>query len=130
MCGIAGKLYFDTNRAVTRDELVSMSQVLRRRGPDGEGVWIDRHVGLAHRRLSIIDLREVASQPMSNEDETIWVTFNGEIYNFQELRKDLESRGHIFRTNSDTEVIVHAYEQYGRDCLQYFRGMFAFVLWD
>jgi asparagine synthase (glutamine-hydrolysing) len=130
MCGIAGKLYFDTNRAATPDELVAMSRTIRHRGPDGEGVWTDRHVGLAHRRLSIIDLREVAAQPMCNEDETIWVTFNGEIYNFQELRKDLESQGHIFRTNSDTEVIVHAYEQYGRDCLQHFRGMFAFVLWD
>lgn len=130
MCGIAGKLYCDSNRAVTRDEMAAMVGTLAHRGPDGEGIWVDRQVGLAHRRLSIIDLRTVAAQPMSNEDGTVWVTFNGEIYNFHELRKELESRGHIFRTNSDTEVIVHSYEEYGRDCVQHFRGMFAFAIWN
>jgi asparagine synthase (glutamine-hydrolysing) len=93
-------------------------------------MWTGGHVGLAHRRLAIIDLRAVAGQPMSNEDGSIWVTFNGEIYNFRELRAELADRGHEFRTSSDTEVIVHAYEEYGRDCLSRFRGMFAFALWD
>jgi asparagine synthase (glutamine-hydrolysing) len=130
MCGIAGKLYFDHRRPVLHDEVAAMGRILTHRGPDGEGVWVDGPVGLAHRRLSIIDLRTVAAQPMSNEDGTVWVTFNGEIYNFQELRKDLESKGHVFRTNSDTEVIVHAYEEHGRDCLRHFRGMFAFAVWN
>jgi asparagine synthase (glutamine-hydrolysing) len=130
MCGICGKVYFDPQRMVTRAELGRMSQTLEHRGPDGEGFWTDGHVGLAHRRLAIIDLRAVAGQPMSNEDGSIWVTFNGEIYNFQELRCELVARGHVFRTTSDTEVIVHAYEEYGRECLNRFRGMFAFALWD
>jgi asparagine synthase (glutamine-hydrolysing) len=130
MCGICGKVYFDQSRPVTQQNLLQMSKTLSHRGPDGEGVWIDGHVGLAHRRLAIIDLRTVAGQPMSNEDGSIWITFNGEIYNFRELRADLESRGHIFRTNSDTEVIVHAYEEYGRGCLERLHGMFAFAIWD
>jgi asparagine synthase (glutamine-hydrolysing) len=130
MCGICGKIYFDPQRAVTRAELAQMSQTLEHRGPDGEGIWTDGYVGLAHRRLAILDLRAVAGQPMSNEDGSVWLTFNGEIYNFRELRTELETRGHIFRTTSDTEVIVHAYEEYGRECLNYFRGMFAFALWD
>lgn len=130
MCGICGKVYFDPRRTVTRAELERMSQTLEHRGPDGEGMWTNGHVGLAHRRLAIIDLRTVAGQPMSNEDGSIWVTYNGEIYNFRELRTELASRGHTFRTTSDTEVIVHAYEEYGRDCLNHFRGMFAFALWD
>lgn len=130
MCGIAGKLYLDRSRSVSRDDMAAMAGTLAHRGPDGEGIWVDGQIGLAHRRLSIIDLRTVAAQPMSNEDGTVWVTFNGEIYNFHELRKELESHGHVFRTNSDTEVIVHAYEQYGRDCVGQFRGMFAFAVWD
>jgi asparagine synthase (glutamine-hydrolysing) len=130
MCGICGKVYFDAQRTITRAELEQMSRTLAHRGPDGEGIWIDGHVGLAHRRLAIIDLRAVAGQPMSNEDGSIWLTFNGEIYNFQELRVELKARGHVFRTSSDTEVIVHAYEEYGRACLSRFRGMFAFALWD
>ena len=130
MCGICGKVYFDSERTVTYQELQRMAGTLAHRGPDGEGVWAAGNVGLAHRRLSIIDLRAVASQPMSNEDASIWISFNGEIYNFQELRRDLEARGHMFRTNSDTEVIVHAYEEYGRACLDRLRGMFAFAIWD
>jgi asparagine synthase (glutamine-hydrolysing) len=130
MCGICGKVFFDAGRSVTEPELRLMASTLSHRGPDGEGVWVDGNVGLAHRRLAIIDLRAVAGQPMSNEDGTVWITFNGEIYNFQELRADLEARGHSFRTNSDTEVIVHAYEEYGRECLQRLRGMFAFAIWD
>jgi asparagine synthase (glutamine-hydrolysing) len=130
MCGICGKVYFDHEHVVTRQEIFEMSHTLVHRGPDGEGVWMAGNVGLAHRRLAIIDLRTVASQPMSNEDGSVWITFNGEIYNFQELRTDLEARGHVFRTASDTEVIVHAYEEYGRQCLDRLRGMFAFAIWD
>jgi len=107
-----------------------MTDVLYHRGPDGGGIHVHQNVGLAHRRLAIIDLRETANQPMCNEDESVWVTFNGEIYNFQELRDTLEQQGHVFRTSSDTEVIVHAYEEYGRDCVTKFRGMFAFAIWD
>jgi asparagine synthase (glutamine-hydrolysing) len=130
MCGISGKLYFDPERHVIRQELEQMSETLAHRGPDGEGIWAEGNIGLAHRRLSIIDLRTVASQPMSNEDGSVWISFNGEIYNFRDLRVDLESRGHVFRTHSDTEVIVHAYEEYGRGCLDRLRGMFAFAIWD
>jgi asparagine synthase (glutamine-hydrolysing) len=107
-----------------------MAETLSHRGPDGEGVWTAQHVGLAHRRLAVIDLHASADQPMSNEDGTIWITFNGEIYNFQELRQFLETKGHTFRTQSDTEVIVHAYEEYGRACVEQLRGMFAFAIWD
>jgi asparagine synthase (glutamine-hydrolysing) len=130
MCGIAGKIYFDSARPVSGEELRSMSKTMAYRGPDGEAVWVEGNIGLAHRRLAIIDLSSAASQPMCNEDGTVWITFNGEIYNFQELRRDLEERGHIFRTHSDTEAIVHAYEEYGRRCLEKLRGMFAFAIWD
>ncbi|MDT7041979.1 asparagine synthase (glutamine-hydrolyzing) [Candidatus Nitronereus thalassa] len=130
MCGICGTVYFDEHRQVREKDLIRMSDTLFHRGPDGSGVWIDNNVGLAHRRLAIIDLREHANQPMSNEDGSVWVTFNGEIYNFQELRQVLQQKGHRFRTTSDTEVIVHAYEEYGRACVEHFRGMFAFAIWD
>ena len=130
MCGICGKIYFDQTHAVDPRELQRMAETLSHRGPDGDGVWTARHVGLAHRRLAIIDLHASADQPMSNEDGTIWITFNGEIYNFQELRQILEAKGHTFRTQSDTEVIIHAYEEYGRACVEQLRGMFAFAIWD
>jgi asparagine synthase (glutamine-hydrolysing) len=130
MCGIAGKVYIDQDYPVTRQELLQMTSTLAHRGPDGEGVWMGGNVGLAHRRLAIIDLRDAARQPMCNEDGTVWITFNGEIYNFQELRQELQGRGHVFRTYSDTEVIVHAYEEYGRSCLDHLRGMFAFAIWN
>jgi asparagine synthase (glutamine-hydrolysing) len=130
MCGICGKIYFDPERLVTQQEVLQMSHTLAHRGPDGEGVWANGNVGLAHRRLAIIDLRAIAAQPMSNADGSVWITFNGEIYNFRELRADLEARGYRFRTQSDTEVIIHAYEAYGRGCLERLRGMFAFAIWD
>jgi asparagine synthase (glutamine-hydrolysing) len=130
MCGICGKIYFDQTRTVSPKDLQQMAATLSHRGPDGDGVWTAQHVGLAHRRLAILDLRTVAGQPMSNEDGTIWITFNGEIYNFQELRQTLTAKGHIFRTQSDTEVIIHAYEEYGRSCVERLRGMFAFAIWD
>ena len=87
-------------------------------------------VGLGHRRLSIIDLSEAAHQPMCNEDGTVWIVYNGEIYNFQDLRKELEKKGHLFKSKSDTEVILHAYEEWDVECLNRFRGMFAFAIWD
>jgi asparagine synthase (glutamine-hydrolysing) len=103
---------------------------LHHRGPDGQGVWSDAHCILGQRRLAIIDLSEAAVAPLSNEDGSVWVTFNGEIYNFVELRRELEGYGHVFRTQGDTEVIVHAYEQWGGNCVERFRGMFAFAIWD
>src|SRR6476646_1391131 len=111
-----------------------MRDTMAHRGPDGVGQWIspDCQVGLAHRRLSIIDLSATANQPMSNEDGSIWIVFNGEIYNHAEIRAELErSGGHDWRTDhSDTEVIIHAYEEWGIDCLNRFRGMFGIAVWD
>jgi len=130
MCGISGKLYFDSARPVERDILERMNAVLAHRGPDDAGIYCDGRIGLAHRRLSIIDLSPAGHQPMSNEDGTIWIVFNGEIYNFQSLRPDLIRRGHQFRSHTDTEVIVHLYEEHGTDCLRLLRGMFAFAIWD
>ncbi len=129
MCGIAGKLHFEPCRPVEQPEIEGMLAVMRHRGPDGLGVHLDGPLGLGHLRLSIIDLT-TGSQPMANEDETVWIVFNGEIYNFHELRADLLARGHRFRTHSDTEVILHLYEEHGRECVKYLRGMFAFAIWD
>ena len=106
-----------------------MTAILRHRGPDGEGYFIDGEVGLGHRRLSIIDV-DGGAQPIGNEDGSLQIVFNGEIFNFIELRDELEAFGHRFSTRSDTEVIVHAYEQWGKECVQRFNGMFAFALWD
>jgi asparagine synthase (glutamine-hydrolysing) len=135
MCGIAGVLSF-TNSAfrVSEPYLTRMRDVMAHRGPDGAGIFVspDRRLGLGFRRLAIIDLSERAMQPMSNEDGTLWVVFNGEIYNHAEIRAELERRGgHRWKTDhSDTEVILHAFEEWGIDCLQKFRGMFAIALWD
>jgi len=135
MCGIVGVLSF-TNSAfrVSEPYLTRMRDVMSHRGPDGAGIFVsgDRRLGLGFRRLAIIDLSERAMQPMSNEDGTLWVVFNGEIYNHAEIRAELESRGgHRWKTDhSDTEVILHAFEEWGVDCLQKFRGMFAIALWD
>jgi len=130
MCGIVGKLNFDSDRAIDEILLRQMNGVLGHRGPDDEGIWVQGSVGLGHRRLAIIDLSPTGHQPMSNEDGTIWITFNGEIYNHLELRAELEQRGHRYRGNSDTETLIHLYEEYGCDCVKYLRGMFAFALWD
>ncbi|MFH1722906.1 MAG: asparagine synthetase B, partial [Candidatus Altiarchaeota archaeon] len=110
--------------------LKDMMETLKHRGPDGEGHYIDNSIGLGHRRLSIIDLSEAGKQPMCNEEENIWITYNGEVYNYVELREELIKSGHTFKSETDTEVIIHAYEQYGTDCLKMFNGMFAFVLYD
>ena len=129
MCGIAGRFNFDPLRAVDPGVLADMTDAIRHRGPDAAGFFRDGAIGLGHRRLSIIDLH-TGDQPVGNEDGAIQVVFNGEIYNFAELRAELAAAGHRCRTGSDTEVIVHGYEQWGDRCVERFRGMFAFALWD
>src|SRR4051794_31383576 len=109
MCGIAGKFNFDPLRPIDRDRLTAMTSVVAHRGPDADGFYVGPGIGLGHRRLSIIDL-STGDQPLTNEDGTIWTVFNGEIYNFAEVRSDLETAGHRFRTQTDTEVVIHAYE--------------------
>ena len=128
MCGICGAFSF-SGAPVDRALIEAMTRAIRHRGPDGSGSYLSGPVGLGHRRLSIIDLAGGA-QPISNEDETIQIVFNGEIYNFIELRAELVAKGHVFKTESDTEVIVHAYEQWGEACVTRFNGIFAFALWD
>jgi asparagine synthase (glutamine-hydrolysing) len=129
MCGICGKLKFDPEARIATSLVKKMADAIVHRGPDDEGYYIKGQIGLGFRRLSIIDLSG-GHQPLSNEDESIWIIFNGEIYNYQELRVELVSKGHIFRTQSDTEVIVHLYEELGPDCTKKLRGMFAFAIWD
>lgn len=128
MCGICGIYHFDGQR-IDKALLQRMNNTLIHRGPDGEGYFIKSNIGLGHRRLSIIDL-ESGKQPMGNEDGSVQVVFNGEIYNFLELKKDLEAKGYRFRTRSDTETIVYGYEEWGEDFVQKLRGMFAIALWD
>jgi asparagine synthase (glutamine-hydrolysing) len=148
MCGICGEI--DFNRSVKVEPIQRMCRVLAHRGPDDEGMVFIKgkecfemkgpsqtplqqagfQVGLGHRRLSIIDLSEAAHQPMTDEDGKIWIVFNGEIYNFQETRERLKKKGHFFKSKSDTEVILHAYEEWGVECLNCLRGMFAFAIWD
>jgi asparagine synthase (glutamine-hydrolysing) len=128
MCGIVGIVRHDEN-AVDRNVLAEMCEAIRHRGPDEDGFYLHKSVGLAMRRLAIIDLKG-GQQPIHNEDRSAWIVFNGEIYNYRELRERLEKLGHAFRTDCDTEVIIHAYEQYGSDCPKYLRGMFAFAIWD
>src|SRR4051794_29512188 len=125
ICGIAGAAGQTVDEAVLR----SMTGVLAHRGPDGEGFFVDGSVGFGHRRLSLIDL-ESGSQPMFNEDRSVVVIFNGEIFNYRELTADLVARGHVFQTHSDTETLVHLYEEHGMDMLGKLRGMFAFALLD
>ena len=129
MCGIAGYFQLEGTRPPDRDLVVRMVSLIRHRGPDEFGAFLDDKCVLGHARLSIIDL-STGQQPLCNEDETVWIAFNGEVYNYIELRPILESYGHQFRTHSDTEVIVHAYEQWGKDCLQYFNGQFSFAIYD
>jgi len=149
MCGICGEIDF-IRSGIRMDGLRRMCDVLAHRGPDDEGMVFIKgnqyfevkksspglpngnvfEVGLGHRRLSIIDLSEAGHQPMCNENKTIWIVLNGEIYNFQDLRSELEKNGHLFKSKSDTETILHAYEQWGTECLNHLRGMFAFAIWD
>ena len=129
MCGICGVVYSHPERPVNREMLRQMTDIMHHRGPDSHGFYVAPGIGLGIRRLSIIDL-ETGDQPISNEDGTVTVVCNGEIYNFQELRQQLIAAGHRFRTRSDVEVIVHLYEDYGDQCVNYLRGMFGFALWD
>ena len=129
MCGICGKYNYGGSEPVTKEELKKMNDRLIHRGPDDEGYHTDGNIGLAMRRLSIIDL-STGHQPISNEDGTIWIVFNGEIYNFQELHERLVQKGHVFRTKSDTEAIIHLYEELGTDFVKELRGMFAIAIWD
>ena len=129
MCGIAGRFNYDPLRPVERGVLEAMTDAVAHRGPDAAGYHLAPGIGLGHRRLSIIDL-STGDQPLANEDGTVWTVFNGEIYNFAEVRAELIAHGHRFRTGSDTEVIVHGYEQWGERAVEKFRGMFAFAVWD
>jgi asparagine synthase (glutamine-hydrolysing) len=129
MCGIAGFSFVDPGHPVDRELLRQMTAVMRHRGPDADGFHIGAGVGLGHRRLSIIDVAG-GDQPIYGEDRSCAVILNGEIYNFQELQRELSACGHVFKTRSDTESIVHAYEEWGLDCVARLRGMFAFVIWD
>jgi asparagine synthase (glutamine-hydrolysing) len=129
MCGIAGIVAVDRLDEDAPARAVRMRDVITHRGPDEAGLHVDEMAALAHRRLSIVDL-STGQQPLSNEDGSVWVVFNGEIYNHMEVRAELESCGHLYRTRSDTETIVHAYEQWGDECVHRFRGMFGFALWD
>jgi asparagine synthase (glutamine-hydrolysing) len=129
MCGIAGIINFNPDQPVDLERLRRMRDVLRHRGPDGEGIWTEGPVGLAHRRLSIVDITGGA-QPMTTGNESAWIVFNGEIYNHPELKPQLEASGHRYRTRSDTETILHIYKDAGDACVEHLRGMFAFALWD
>jgi asparagine synthase (glutamine-hydrolysing) len=129
MCGICGIFFANREWRVQGDVLARMNRRIVHRGPDDEGFFVEENVGLAMRRLSIIDVKS-GHQPLANENRDVWIVFNGEIYNHAELRENLEARGHQYRTRSDTETIVHLYEEYGSDCVKHLRGMFAFVIWD
>ena len=129
MCGISG--IFNLNgEPVSPVLLRRMTDAIAHRGPDGEGFYINKSVGFGHRRLAIIDTSPAGHQPMITSDERFVLTYNGEIYNFQELRLRLESLGHQFRSKTDTEVVLHAYVEWGEECVKYFNGMFAFAIWD
>jgi len=129
LCGICGAYSFGQKNTISEDDIKNMCNTIIHRGPDDEGYYTGTHIGLGMRRLSIIDL-QTGKQPIHNEDESIWIVFNGEIYNYKELKTELEQRGHIFYTASDTEVIVHLYEEMGEDCVKKLNGMFAFAIWD
>src|SRR5215217_4794418 len=129
MCGITGVVHVDGS-PVSAPTIGNMTATLAHRGPDGEGIWIDGPVGLGNRRLAIIDLSPSGHQPMGNETGDVVIVYNGELYNFQKLRVELESAGHRFHSDSDTEVVVHAYEEWGEECLDRFNGHFAFAIWD
>ncbi|MFH1060051.1 MAG: asparagine synthase (glutamine-hydrolyzing) [Pseudomonadota bacterium] len=129
VCGICGAINMD-GAPVDPNRVRRIADGLKHRGPDDAGLWCHANVGLGHRRLSIIDLSPAGHQPMSNEDSTVWITYNGEIYNFQQLKSELQSCGHVFRSRSDTEVIIHGYEQWGEKCWEKLDGIFSFGLYD
>src|SRR5438034_8788878 len=128
MCGIAG--FITDSSSFDREKVLErMTESIRHRGPDGGGYYVDSHAALGHRRLSIVEIA-AGEQTIANEDENLWVVYNGEIYNHSEMRRNLERAGHRYKSRCDTETILHAYEEYGPDCLFQFRGMFAFALWN
>src|SRR5881227_789552 len=130
MCGINGiALSSRSRRQLDVRTLERMRDVITHRGPDDEGIFVDGRVGLGHRRLSIVDVA-AGHQPMTNEDESLHITYNGEIYNHADFRASLEARGHVYRTHCDTETILHLYEEEGERCVERLRGMFAFAVWD
>lgn len=129
MCGITG-IYNFNKQPVSRRLIREMTDVIYHRGPNDGGQYVDDFVGLGHRRLSIIDLSPAGHQPMSNEDKKVWIVYNGEVYNFKELKNQLKNKGHIFKSDTDTEVIIHLYEEYGQKCVKHLHGMFAFAIWD
>lgn len=129
MCGICGYVHLDESKRVSADILNAMMETIRSRGPDDAGTFAEGAIALGHRRLSIIDL-STGHQPMASPDGAVVIVYNGEIYNFRELKDVLEKKGHVFRTHSDTEIVIRAYEEYGEGCLDRFNGMFAFALWD
>ena len=130
MCGIAGIYNFHSSHYVEKNILSEMVTKLKHRGPDGSGQYLRQNIGLGHTRLAILDISPAGKQPMSNQDQTIWITYNGEIYNYQSLRTSLQVKGYDFQSHSDTEVILRAYEEYGEECVRYLQGMFAFGIWD
>lgn len=130
MCGIAGYFYLDQEHTAEQALIQNMTDTLAHRGPDNGNYYLDGNVALGHRRLSIIDLSESANQPLCNEDQNVWVVFNGELYNFVGLRQELEKKGHHFRSRTDTEVIVHGYEEWGLECFKHFDGMMAVAIYD
>ncbi len=130
MCGLAGVLAFNSQVSPSGELIQKMTDSIRHRGPDDAGLYLNGPIGLGHRRLAIIDLSPAGHQPMPGPDGSTWLIFNGEIYNYLEIRTELEARGHHFTSHSDTEVILHAYQEYGPQCVSHFNGMFAFALWD
>ena len=129
MCGIVGIVALNPRESVDATRVERMRDVLRHRGPDGEGLWVEGPVGLGNRRLAIVDVAG-GHLPMANEDESVWIAYNGEIYNHAALRPGLQARGHRYRTRSDAETILHLYEEEGERCVERLQGMFAFALWD
>ena len=130
MCGINGIAFSSrSRRRVDATALKKMRDVIRHRGPDDDGIYIDENVGLGHRRLSIVDVAS-GHQPMTNEDGSLYIIYNGEVYNHADYREELIARGHVYKTHCDTETILHLYAEHGRDCVDYLRGMFAFAIWD
>jgi len=130
VCGILGIANLVDGQPVGQALLERMTKRLTHRGPDDEGLFLDGPVGLGHRRLSIVDLSPAGHQPMANEDESVWIVFNGEIYNHQALRRRLQAQGHRYRGQSDTETILHLYEERGDACVAELEGEFSFAIWD
>lgn len=130
MCGIAGIFNYKSGRLVADRAIETMCRVIAHRGPDASGTYVQDNLGLGHRRLSILDISERGRQPMANPEQTLLITYNGEVYNYLELREELEKKGYTFTNNTDTEVIIRMYEEYGEECVNYFNGMFAFAIWD